>query len=51
MGGTHKAPTMTAMGFGDRAAIDEIATEVRKRGDGLATMVTLIATSDLFRSR
>jgi mono/diheme cytochrome c family protein len=39
------------LAFGDRAAIDEIATEVRRRGDGLATMVTTIATSTLFRSK
>jgi hypothetical protein len=39
------------LAFGDRAAIDEIATEARRRGDGLATMVTTIATSTLFRSK
>ncbi|MEM8711721.1 MAG: DUF1592 domain-containing protein, partial [Planctomycetota bacterium] len=39
------------LSFEDRAAVDGITAEVRKRGDGLATMVTLIAASDLFRSR
>lgn len=39
------------LSFEDRAAIDGITAEVRKRGDGLATMVTLIATSDLLLSR
>ncbi len=37
--------------FGDHAAIDGIATEVRKRGDGLTSTVTAIATSALFRSK
>ena len=36
------------LSFEDRAAIDGITAEVRKSGDGLATMVTLISTSDLF---
>jgi hypothetical protein len=37
--------------FGDRASIDLITAEARERGDGLATMVTLIATSELFLSK
>jgi hypothetical protein len=37
--------------FGDRAGVDQITAELRKQDDGLATMVELIATSDLFRSR
>lgn len=37
--------------FGDRAAIDEITAQTRKQGDGLATMITSIATSELFQSR
>jgi hypothetical protein len=47
---------MTAFGlgrplsFGDRAALDGITTDVREGGDGLATMVKRIATSELFRS-
>ena len=37
--------------FGDHAAVDEIAAQVRQRGDGLASMVSTIATSALFRSK
>ena len=37
--------------FGDRAAIDEITAKTRQHGDGLATMVTSIATSALFQSK
>jgi len=37
--------------FGDRAAIDEITARTRKQGDGLATMITSIATSELFQSQ
>jgi hypothetical protein len=39
------------LAFADRAAVDEIAAAVRQRGDGLASMVTTIATSALFRSK
>ncbi len=37
--------------FGDRSSVDQITAEVRKRGDGLATMVTLIVTSELFQTK
>lgn len=37
--------------FGDRSKIDEMTAKLRNSGDGLATMVTIIVTSDLFRSR
>ncbi|MBK9386114.1 MAG: DUF1592 domain-containing protein [Planctomycetes bacterium] len=37
--------------FSDRAAVDEIAAQVRQGGDGLASMVRTIATSALFRSK
>ena len=37
--------------FGDLAAIDEITAEVRRRGDGLATMVRVIVAHDLFAAR
>jgi hypothetical protein len=37
--------------FADRAAIDEITAQTRKQGDGLATMITSIATSQLFQSK
>lgn len=36
--------------FEDRAEIDRITAAVRARGDGLATMVRAVATSDLLRS-
>ena len=39
------------LAFGDLAAIDEITAEVRRRGDGLATMVRVIASSPLFGNR
>jgi mono/diheme cytochrome c family protein len=39
------------LSFADRAAVDEIAAQARQRGDGLASMVTTIATSALFRSK
>lgn len=34
--------------FGDRSSVDRITADVRQQGDGLATMVTSIVTSDLF---
>lgn len=37
--------------FADRTNIEQITADLRERGDGLATMVTLIATSELFQSR
>jgi mono/diheme cytochrome c family protein len=37
--------------FEDRAALDRITAEVRRNGDGLATIVTTLVQSDLFRSR
>lgn len=50
----HKLATF-ALGrpltFGDRSRIDQITADLRKQGDGLATMVRLIVTSELFRSR
>lgn len=50
----HKLATYALgrpMSFSDYAAIDEIAANARKQGDGLATMIKLIAASDLFQSR
>ncbi len=50
----HKLTTFALgrpLSFQDRAAIDGITGEVRRHGDGLATMVQLIATSDLFLSK
>jgi hypothetical protein len=37
--------------FGDRSSVDQITADLRKQGDGLATLVTLIVTSELFRSK
>ena len=36
------------LSFRDRATIERIVADVRKQGDGLATMIKLIATSELF---
>ncbi len=50
----HKLTTYAlgrSLVFADRSAMDEITSQVRQRGDGLATTIELIATSDLFRSK
>ncbi|MEM7784799.1 MAG: DUF1592 domain-containing protein [Planctomycetota bacterium] len=39
------------VGFSDRAAIESITTSLRQQNDGLATMVQLIVTSEIFRSK
>jgi mono/diheme cytochrome c family protein len=36
--------------FADHARVDTITREVRREGDGLATMIRLIVTSELFQS-
>ncbi len=50
----HKMTTF-ALGrqvtFGDRSSIEELTGELRKQGDGLATLITLIVTSELFQSQ
>jgi hypothetical protein len=50
----HKLTTF-ALGrpltFGDRASVDQITADLRQNGDGLATLVRLIVTSDLFLSK
>lgn len=50
----HKL-TVYALGrplsFADRTGVEEIAAEVRRQGDGLATLVTQVAMSELFRSK
>ncbi|WP_233216325.1 DUF1592 domain-containing protein [Blastopirellula marina] len=38
------------LNFGDRASVDQIAAELRQKGDGLATAIKLIVASDLFQS-
>ena len=50
----HKMTTFALgrpLSFRDRSAVDEITGELRRSGDGLATLVKLIATSDLFLTR
>jgi mono/diheme cytochrome c family protein len=37
--------------FADRSSIDKITADVRKQGDGLATMIQLVVSSELFQSR
>ena len=37
--------------FADHSGLDQITADLRKQGDGLATMVTLIVESELFRSK
>jgi len=39
------------MKFSDRADLDRMTAEIRKRGDGFRTLLVTVATSDLFRSR
>ena len=49
----HKMTTYALgrpLAFTDYAHVDEITADVRKRGDGLATMIRLVATSELFQS-
>ena len=50
----HKMTTYALgrpLSFGDRSSVDRITADLRKQGDGLATMVTLIVTSELFQSK
>ncbi len=51
---THKM-TVYALGrpltFADRSGIEEITAKVRQQGDGLATLVTQVTTSKLFRTQ
>jgi hypothetical protein len=37
--------------FGDRSRVDQITGDLRRQGDGLGTLMTLIVTSDLFQSK
>ncbi len=37
--------------FADRAGVEEITARVRRQGDGLATLITEVATSELFRTK
>jgi len=50
----HKLTTYALgrpLAFGDRSGVDQITADLRKQGDGLATMVTLVVTSELFQSK
>ena len=50
----HKLTTYALgrpLAFGDRSSVDQITADLRKQGDGLATLVTVIVTSDLFQSQ
>ena len=50
----HKLATYSLgrpLTFADRSSVDEITAKVRQQGDGLATMVRLIATSELFAKK
>lgn len=37
--------------FADRSGIDGLTADLRREGDGLATLVTLLVTSEIFKSR
>jgi len=39
------------LSFGDRAAVDEIASKVRSEGDGLVDLIKLIVLSELFQNQ
>ena len=39
------------LGFSDHAGIESLTAELRREGDGLATLVSLLVTSELFKSR
>ena len=39
------------LGFADRSSIDQISSDLRRKGDGLTDLVFLIVTSDLFQLR
>ena len=49
----HKIATF-ALGrpltFADRSGVDRLTAELRKEGDGLATLIALLVTSDIFES-
>jgi len=51
---THKMASY-ALGrpltFGDRAQIDRITADLRRKGDGLSDLIFLIVTSDLFQTK
>ena len=49
----HKMATFALgrpLNFADRSGIDRLTAELRKEGDGLATLIALLVTSDIFKS-
>jgi len=51
---THKMTTYALgrpLAFGDRSSVDQVTADIRAQGDGLATMVKRIVTSELFQSK
>lgn len=49
----HKMTTFALgrpLSFGDRSSIDHLTSQLREQKDGLATLVKLIVTSDIFQS-
>ncbi|MFC7338845.1 DUF1592 domain-containing protein [Haloferula chungangensis] len=50
----HKLGTFALgrpLSFADRASVEGITADLRKEGDGLATLINLMVTSELFRSK
>ena len=50
----HKLTTYSLgrpLTFGDLSSVDQITADLRRQGDGLATLVTLVATSELFLTK
>lgn len=50
----HKLTTFALgrpIGFADRSSIDQITAQLRQKGDGLSTLVSLIVTSELFQAK
>lgn len=50
----HKMSTFALgrpLSFADRAGVESLTAELRKEGDGLGTLITLMVTSDLFQSK
>ena len=39
------------LSFADRASVEQITARVRQQGDGLATLITQVVTSELFRTK
>ncbi len=53
-GMVHKLTTFSLgrpLTFGDLSSVEQITADLRSQGDGLATLVTLVATSELFLTK